>query len=117
MPAEQVPPLFYVQGAHDYDPAVPPFGDAWTQGSYTMDARFSGTRVDFTVQDVIAANGVRTPAFGQAPTHFRFAFVLVCSDAAACNADDLALVEAQRTAFETQLGTATGGRATADATL
>ncbi len=117
IPPDEVPPMFYVQGGHDYEPAMPPYGGAWTQGSYSMDASYAGTRVDFTVQDVIAGNGVRTPAFGAAQTDFRFAFVLVCTDATACDPTDLALVEAQRTAFEVQLSTATGGRATADTSL
>lgn len=117
IPPSEVPTLFYVRDAYDYEPAVPPFGDAWEQGSYSVDAAYSGTRVDFTVDDVIAANGPRTPAFDQAQTEFRFAFILVCKDSNACDPAALAVVEAQRTAFEALMDTGTGGRATADASL
>jgi hypothetical protein len=117
MPPAEVPPLFYVRDAYDYDPATPLWGDAWAQSSYSMDAAFSGTRVDFTIADVIAANGPRTPAFGAAKTDFRVAFVLVCVDADACNPSDLAIVESQRQALEAWFGPATGGRGTVDAKL
>lgn len=117
IPAAEVPPLFYVRDAYDYEPATPPFGGAWAPSSYSMDAAFSGTRVDFTIDDVIAANGPRTPAYGAAKTDFRVAFVLVCTDAAACSPSDVAIVESQRQALEGWFGPATGGRGTVDATL
>lgn len=117
LPASEVGPMFYVTGGHEYDPPVPPFEDQWRATSYGMDATFRGTRVDFTIDDVIAANGPRTPAFGEAPTSFRFAFVLVCEDASACVPDLVQRVDAQRVGFEAQLPVATGGRATADARL
>lgn len=117
IPPAEVPPLFYVRDAHDYDPATPNFGGAWAPSSYSMDAAFSGTRVDFTIDDVIATNGPRTPAFGVAKTDFRVAFVLVCVDENACNPSDLAIVETQRQALESWFGPATGGRGSVDATL
>lgn len=117
MPPEEVPPMFYVMNPSAYDPAEPAFDPPWRQSSYCLDAKFSGTRVDFGIDDVIAANGARTPAFGTAPTHYRAAFVLVCKDVLACDAAALAGAEAQRTAFEVQLPSATGGRASVDTTL
>lgn len=115
-PAE-VPPLFYVVNPSQYDPATPPYDAAWSQGSYSSDASFAGTRVDFDIDDVIATNGPRTPAFGQQQTDYRFAFVLVCANVDACDAGALAGVEAQRTAFEVDWDNATGGRSSADASL
>lgn len=117
LPPEQVGPMFYVRDASDYDPPSPPFDGPWRHGSYGQDASFAGTRVDFTIDDVVAANGVRSPAFGEAPSELRFAFVLVCEDTAACDPQALAIVEAQRTAMATQFGEATGGRASADVRL
>lgn len=117
IPPADVPPMFYVRDAYGYDPAVPPFGEIWTHASYSLDATYSGTRVDFTVDDVVAANGVRTPAFGAAKTDFRVAFAMVCIDKEACDPADLAVVEAQRTSMELQFPTATGSRASVDATL
>jgi hypothetical protein len=114
-PAE-VPPLFYVVGARDYDPATS-WDGAWGPASYGEDVSFSGTRRDFSIADLIATNGVRVPAAGTGQREFRFAFVLVCRDVAACDADQLAVVEAQRRAFPAQFAAATGGHATALTTL
>ncbi|MFO0635000.1 MAG: hypothetical protein U0168_19320 [Nannocystaceae bacterium] len=117
LPPQEVGPMFYVRDASDYDPPAPRFDAPWRQGSYGQDASFSGTRVDFTIDDVIAANGPRTPAFGEAPSDFRFAFVLVCETVDSCDPQALAVVEAQRAAMATQFGDATGGRASADTRL
>lgn len=118
MPPEEVGPLFWVADPYGHEPAVSPLtGQPFSQKSYGEDVTFSGTRVDFTIDDVIAANGPRVPAFGEAQTHFRFAFVMVCHDPAACPEGDLAIVEAQRTALPDLLADSTGGRATADVSL
>lgn len=117
IPAAEVPPLFYVANASGYEPAVDPWGDAFGPTTYGEDATFMGTRVDFTIEDIVASNGPRVPAFGVAPTHFRFAFALVCADVTACNESDLALVEQQRVAFASQFPAATGQRASIDTEL
>lgn len=114
--AAEVPPLFYVVDAHGYDPATS-WDGAWGPASYGENASFAGTRRDFTVADLIATNGPRVPAAGTGPRELRFAFVLVCRDVSACNADDLAVVETQRRAFPAQFAAATGGHATAVTTL
>ncbi len=117
IPAAEVPPLFYVTNATGYDPAVNAWGETLGPTSYGEDASFLGDRVDFTIDDIVASNGPRLPAFGDAPTHFRFAFALVCADVSACNESDLAIVERQRVAFATQFPAATGQRATVDTEL
>ena len=101
----------------NYDPAVNEWGETLGARSYGEDATFTGTRVDFTIDEVVEANGVRTPVYGTAPTHFRFAFVLVCADVDNCREEDLAIVEAQRLAFPEAFAAATGGRASADVSL
>ena len=101
----------------DFDSLVNEWGETLGARSYGEDATFTGTRVDFTIDDVVEANGVRTPVYGTAPTHFRFAFVLVCADVDNCSEDDLAIVEAQRLALPEAFAAATGGRASADVSL
>lgn len=117
IPASEVPPLFYVTNPSQYEPATPPFDPTWSQGSYSSDASFAGTRVDFDIDDVIATNGARTPAAGEQQTDYRFAFVLVCKDAGACDPAALAGTEAQRVSFEGDWDFATGGRSTANVSL
>ncbi len=117
IPAAEVPPLFYVANATGYDPAVNPWGETLGPTSYGEDATFTGDRVDFTIDDIIASNGPRLPAFGDAPTHFRFAFALVCADVTACDENDLAIVEQQRVAFASQFPAATGQLASIETEL
>lgn len=117
IPAAEIPPLFYVTNATGYEPAIDPWGDAFGPTTYGEDATFTGTRVDFTIDDIVASNGPRLPAFGAAPTHFRFAFVLVCADVTACKESDLDLVEQQRVAFASQFPAATGQRASIETEL
>jgi hypothetical protein len=117
IPPEEVPPLFYVANASNYDPATSVTGEPMSRSSYGEDATFIGTRIDFGIDAVIAANGPRVPAFGEAQSHFRVAFVLACADASTCSDADLAIVEAQRTALPAQFSAATGGRATLETDL
>jgi hypothetical protein len=107
-----VPPMFYVADAYGYDPAVTSYGETIGPSTLAEPCSFSGTRVDFTVDDIVTTNGPRTPAFGEAATEFRVAFVLVCVDVDACNPSELDVVEAQRTAFPATWSAATGGRST-----
>lgn len=117
IPASEVPPMFYVTNANSYDPATPEFEPAWTPQTYGEDATFSGERVNFTVEDIIAANGARTPAFGTARTDFHCGFALVCAVAGACSEESLAIVEAQRVAFPAAFAAATGNRASMNTDL
>ncbi|MCA9567135.1 MAG: hypothetical protein KC656_04805 [Myxococcales bacterium] len=110
-PASSVSGLFRVESRSGFTPSVPEYDPSWGAESYGEDVEFSGTRVDFDIDDVIAANGPRTPAFGAAPTTFRFGFVLVCESV--CTDADLDVVEAQRTAFPAAWSAATGGVSTA----
>jgi len=112
VPDAEVPPMFYIADPYDHDPAVTRWGETIGMSTLGEPCTFSGTRVDFTIADVVAINGPRTPAFGSAQTDFRVAFVLACVDPDACDPDDLAIVEAQRTAFPATWAAATGGRST-----
>ncbi|MBW2529239.1 MAG: hypothetical protein JRI23_34000 [Deltaproteobacteria bacterium] len=117
MAPSEVPAMFYVTQPHSYDPPAPQFGGQWDLSSYGEDVSFSGTRVDFDIDDVIAANGPRVPSSADARREFRFAFVLVCETVDGCSEAHLDIVETQRSAFSDQFHTATDGRATAVTTL
>lgn len=116
--ASEVPPLFYVANATNHSPATDYLTQQpMNQYSYGQDVTFSGTRVDFTIDDIIATNGQRLPAVGDAQTHFRYAFVMVCADVNACKESDLAVVEAQRQGLPGSVTLATGGRASVETGL
>jgi hypothetical protein len=117
VPADEVAPMFYVASPYGHDPAIGASGEAIGRATLAEPCTFSGVRTDFTVADIVAANGPRVPAVGEAQTHFRFAFVLACVDPDACSESDLAIVEAQRTAFPATWSAATGGRSTVDTAL
>lgn len=77
----------------------------------------NGSRRSFTMDDVIAANGVRVPDHTVSQKRFRFAFVLVTSDSATVSASDVAKVDAYRKAFIDYFNRHTLGAVTADAAL
>lgn len=67
IPPEDVGPLFLVRNASNPQPESAP----------QIGVEFSGQRVDFTVDDIIAAEGPRLPVAKDAPKTFNMAFVLV----------------------------------------
>ena len=75
------------------------------------------TKVDFTIDDVIRAEGLRVPAFPNTQRCFRVAFVLVAGQGKTPSAADIAKVDAYRTRFEGWFSTATDGRGTMDTRL
>ncbi len=78
---------------------------------------FDGARQDIGVDDVIAAEGRRTPDSTVAQRHFRFAFILVVAQGTQPSAADLAQLDTYRQQFETFYAGAASGRAAADTTL
>ncbi|MCC6858395.1 MAG: hypothetical protein IT158_07535 [Bryobacterales bacterium] len=78
---------------------------------------FSGERRDIRVQEVIEAEGRRTPDHTVAQRRFRFAFILIVRQGTEPSADDLAQVETYRREFEKFYSRATSERALADASL
>lgn len=80
MPAEDVQPWFVIDDVSNcVDSALenlecaPATGHKFSADSYTLD----GTPREITIEDVIAAEGPRVPAFGDAPTTFDIAFLLI----------------------------------------
>ncbi|HUQ91303.1 MAG TPA: hypothetical protein VM120_06460 [Bryobacteraceae bacterium] len=61
---------------------------------------FNGDRQNVTVDDIIAAEGRRSPDHTVAQRHFRTAMILVVPDGTEPSADDLAQIDTLRSSFE-----------------
>lgn len=75
------------------------------------------TRIDVTVDDIIRAEGPRIPAYPNAQSCWRVAFVLVVPPGQTHSAADVAKVEAYRARWQQWFTWATDGRGTMDARL
>lgn len=75
------------------------------------------TRVDFTIDDIIRAEGARVPAYPNTQKCFRVAFVLVTGQGKTASAADLAKVDAYRVRFEQWFRMATDNRGMMDTRL
>ncbi len=80
IPPEEVEPFFVITDPHDcIDSALPngecapASGHQFQADSYTV----SGTRVDLTIEDVIASEGPRVPAWPDAPDTYDVSFLLI----------------------------------------
>ncbi len=78
---------------------------------------FDGVRQDITVQDVIQAEGRRTPDHTVSQKRFRFAFVLVVGKDAEPPASQLAQLDDYRREFETFFRRSSSERAVAETSL
>ncbi|HWB82905.1 MAG TPA: hypothetical protein VG675_02110 [Bryobacteraceae bacterium] len=78
---------------------------------------FDGVRKDVAVQDIIQAEGRRTPDDTVAQRHFRFAFILVVAAGSQPSADDIAQIDTYRRQFETFYAQASSNNATAGTSL
>jgi hypothetical protein len=76
LPPEDVPPFFYIDA-----PDTAERGRETSPEHVYNDepVTVSGSRVDVTIDDIIAANGQRSPAYGEAPTEQKILYVLVVS--------------------------------------
>ena len=109
-----VGPLFYVESPSGFEPPASRVGP-WDADSYGEDVRFTGTRRDFDITDVVRTHGERVPSEGQRA--WRMAFVVVCVEPASCPPATLTFVDQQRAAWERTYPEATGERATVDTLL
>jgi len=110
--AEEVGELWYF---------VPP-GDEGIEGCPSMpfggegaETNYTGTKVTFTVDDIIRANGVRDPA--SSACHIKFGFGLVYEKGKRPNAAQIAKVDAYRQALEAWWPWGTDTRGSIDTTL
>ncbi len=78
---------------------------------------FDGTRQNVFVNDVIAANGRRTPDSTVAQRRFRFAFILVVAQGSQPPAADLTQIDTYRSRFEPFFAKGSSNNATADTSL
>ena len=80
MPPEEVQPWFVITEPHDcIDSSKPDKSCAPVDGfGFQADQyRVKGTRVDITIDDVIAAEGPRVPAYPDAPNEYSLSFILI----------------------------------------
>jgi photosystem II stability/assembly factor-like uncharacterized protein len=82
-----------------------------------LDVTTSGTRVNVSINQIVAAARPRSPAAGAAPTTFHYAFILVVPERHQPTVQDLQKLEAIRQRWESFFAEATGGRGTAIARL
>lgn len=110
LPPEEVPPVFVVRNATVAANRAPERGVA-----------FDGERLEVRVEDIIAAEGRRTPDHTVAQRRFRLAFLLVVPKGADPSSEEtrqaLDKVDAIRRAFEEYFRTASGGRGLAETSL
>jgi hypothetical protein len=99
--AEEVPPMFYVGNS---SPALG--GEYYAPANQT----YSGTRRDFTVQQVIDGTGARQPSFPNTQRNFRVVFVLVSDPDRPVTNEELAAVNDYRSLLENDFRTATNSR-------
>lgn len=100
---EEVAPMFYISGS---SPAL--------GGEYYAppDRTWTGTRRDFSVQQVIEGTGARRPAFPDTQRNFRVVFVLVRDPDRPVTEQEVATVNHYRGLLETDFRTATNNRGT-----
>jgi hypothetical protein len=110
--ANEVPPFFIVDEAHDFEPPANHSGEALGPESHPeAGVRFQGTRRDLTLDDVRARIGDRQPDAQSARTAFRMAAVLVVPAGGRAEAAQVEKVERIRRAFGPFFREATGHRA------
>lgn len=107
LPPEQVPDTFYVE-----NPSTTAGGR-----SPQIGVNFNGRRVNVSINDIIQAEGRRTPDYTVSQRHFRFGFVLVTPAGVPPSAAQIAQIDTYRKNFETAYTRFTGGNAYADTTL
>lgn len=110
--ANEVPPFFIVDDAHDFEPPANHSGELLGPESHPeVGVRFQGTRRDLTLDDVRARIGDRQPDAQSARTAFRMATVLVVPSGGRADATQIEKVERIRRAFGPFFREATGHRA------
>jgi uncharacterized protein (TIGR03437 family) len=104
--ASDVAPVFAVTGS-----ATSPLGHPLTA------VPLFGNRLDIAVDDVIAAEGRRTPDYRVAQRRFRFAFILIVPQASTPPASQVQQIETYRQQFPAFYSKAATANASADTTL
>ncbi|MDA8018229.1 MAG: hypothetical protein MPN21_12355, partial [Thermoanaerobaculia bacterium] len=100
---DEVPPFFVIDDSGEDPTRLPHLG-----------AQISGTRRAVTVEDIIAAEGPRVPAVGEAPNEFRLAFLLITRPGDVVTPAMLDGINRVRREFQIRFSALTGGRALVD---
>ena len=108
-PPEEVGELWYVDvdGSTEGNPSMP--------FSVSGCGNYTGTRVNFGIDAVIAANGVRNPA--QSPCHLKLGFAIVHEVGLPPTLEQIAKVDRYRTALEAWWPWGTDNRGSLDTSL
>lgn len=106
----EVPPMFLIEGTAESLAESTAYPVPRGQTVIRM-----GSRLDFTVGDIIAAEGARVPP--RDPCHWKAAFMLVYPAGSPPSAAQIAKVDAYRRRFELWYAAATDGRGSMDTTL
>ena len=101
--AEEVAPFFVIEAP----------GEDKTQLS-KLNAQISGVRRDVRIDDVIAAEGARSPGVGDAQKDFRFAFVYIVRPGQVVEAETVAALNNVRREIGVRFNVLTHGRANAN---
>lgn len=97
IPAGDVPPFYYVDGCPDRA-AAPQTG-----------ASIQGRRIDVTMDQILAAEGPRSPAANKSPHSFNMAFILVSEAGTFPSEASIAKIDRIRAAWEPYFAEATDG--------
>src|SRR5690606_1757468 len=96
LPAEDVEPWFLVEDPYDCfdaaagdDVCAPPDAFRFEAETYTV----GGTRRDLEIEDVLAVEGARVPAWPEAPNEFDVSFLLVKRPGEVLSDDELAALD------------------------
>lgn len=113
--APELSDLFYVESPAQFVPGTDAAGTPWTHASINgrEPVTFAGSRVDLSIDAIVAALGPRTPAYPESQTSFRFGFAILCRPDAPCAPESVAWVDGERVAWEQRFADATGQRAAA----
>jgi MYXO-CTERM domain-containing protein len=100
------------------EPASAPeaFNEAYEEGAGEA-ITVTGTKVDFTVDNIVSAEGERIPAAADSPRNFRMAFLVIVLADDAPDAAELDAVDTVRTTFEADWEADVRGLADLDTTL
>jgi uncharacterized protein (TIGR03437 family) len=105
-PPEEVPPTFLVRGSGISNDLTPRVG-----------VNFNGNRQEIFVEDIIAAEGRRSPDNTLAQRRFRMALILLVREGSEPNPDDVTQLETLRRRFEAFFAQAASGRAKMETAL
>jgi hypothetical protein len=106
----EVSPFFLIKNPTDA-------GGHFSGSAPEIGVQVKGTRQNVTISQIIAQEGLRSPAFPNAPRSFNQAFILVVPQGESASSADLNKLENVRRYWEVFFNVATGGRGTINARL